>query len=94
MPTNKALRTWRDIALFLLGAGGFTHEVLIAGTERPTILLGCLALLGVPVFLRKDEGAQAAPAAQVAQAVMPPMSLPESLEERAAREAREGTPEL
>lgn len=87
MLTNRALKTWRDIALFLLGAGGFIHEVLIAGTERPTILLGCLALLGVPVFLRKDEGAAAGQVAKAVAAGTPPQS---SREGPAGGEAREG----
>lgn len=41
--------------MFLLGLAGFAHEVLINGPERPTLLLACLALMGVPFFLKKDE---------------------------------------
>jgi hypothetical protein len=57
----------RDPAFFLLGAGTFIHEVTIQSSERPTILAASLALMGVPVFLRKDEAAaQAAKEAPVA----------------------------
>jgi hypothetical protein len=52
---SNGYRNLRDITLFLLGAGGFIHEVLATGTERPTILFTCLALMGVPAFLRSDE---------------------------------------
>lgn len=41
--------------MFLIGAWGFQHEVLITKGERPTLLLGALALMGLPIFLRKDE---------------------------------------
>lgn len=42
--------------MFLMGSAGFIHEILIRGPERPTLLLACLALMGVPFFMRKDEG--------------------------------------
>jgi hypothetical protein len=45
----------RDLAMFVLGGGGFVHELLITQAERPTLLLACLALMGLPIFLRKDE---------------------------------------
>lgn len=41
--------------MFVMGLSGFAHEVLIRGPERPTLLLACLALMGVPFFMRKDE---------------------------------------
>jgi hypothetical protein len=52
---NNGHRNLRDIALFVLGAGGFIHEVLSAGSERITVLFACLALMGVPTILRSDE---------------------------------------
>lgn len=52
MLTPKQLR---DVAMFVVGAGGFIHEVVATHAERPTVLLGCLALMGLPVFLRRDE---------------------------------------
>lgn len=48
-------RLLRDVAMFLMGAAGFFHELLTMGPERPTILLACLALMGFPIFLRRDE---------------------------------------
>ncbi len=47
-------KTARDLTMFLAGLGGFGHEVAARG-ERPTLLLACLALMGVPFLLRKDE---------------------------------------
>lgn len=41
--------------MFVLGMGGFLHEVAITHGERPTLLLACLALMGLPIFLRTDE---------------------------------------
>lgn len=46
----------RDTAMFVTGLLGFAHEILLRGPERPTLLLACLALMGVPFFIRKDEG--------------------------------------
>jgi hypothetical protein len=48
-------RITRDGLLFILGAAGFLHELIITQGERPTLLLGCMALMGLPVFLRSDE---------------------------------------
>jgi hypothetical protein len=48
-------RVTRDGLLFILGATGFLHELIITQGERPTLLLGCLALMGLPVFLRTDD---------------------------------------
>lgn len=48
-------RVGRDTVLFVLGAAGFVHELLTAGVERPTLLLLCGAMMGLPVFLRADE---------------------------------------
>jgi hypothetical protein len=67
-------RLIRDATMFVLGLATFIHEVLTTGAERPTILLGALALMGVPAFLRKDEagalagkGGPGAPAATPAE---------------------------
>jgi len=48
-------RLTRDTILFALGAFGFLHEVLTVGLERPTLLLICAGMMGLPVFLRADE---------------------------------------
>lgn len=44
-----------------MGAGGFLHELIITNGERPTLLLACFALMGVPLFLRSDEKKQPPP---------------------------------
>lgn len=41
--------------MFALGAWGFHHEVTVANADRPTLVLASLALMGLPIFLRKDE---------------------------------------
>lgn len=45
----------RDAILFLGGFGGFVHELLAHGPERPYILLVCVSMMGLPAFLRYDE---------------------------------------
>ena len=54
-PRQRRRRITRDGLLFILGAGGFLHEVLITHGERPTLLLACFALMGVPLFLQRVE---------------------------------------
>lgn len=49
------VRIIRNLATFGLGAFGWIHEVLSSGTERVTIIVACFALMGVPLFLGKDE---------------------------------------
>jgi hypothetical protein len=41
--------------MFIMGAGGFVHELIVQEAERPTLLLASLALMGLPVFLARDE---------------------------------------
>lgn len=45
------LRFTRDLAMFLLGGAAFTYETLTGG-DRPNILYGALALMGVAAYLR------------------------------------------
>lgn len=45
----------RDTVLFIAGLGGFVHELLAHGPERPYILLVCVSMMGLPAFLRFDE---------------------------------------
>lgn len=62
LPTDAGLwgivkwKNVRDISMFTTGLGGFAHEVIAKGPERPTLLLACLALMGVPFMIRKDKG--------------------------------------
>lgn len=37
--------------MFVLGAGGFVHELFTTGIERPFILTASLALMGLPFVL-------------------------------------------
>ena len=48
-------RDIRAVILFGLGAWGFHHEIITVNAERPTLVLACLALMGLEVFLRRDE---------------------------------------
>lgn len=45
----------RNLTMFVAGLSGFVHEVVVTDGERPTLLLACLALMGVPFFLSRDE---------------------------------------
>jgi hypothetical protein len=51
-------RGTRDVVFLVAGLIGFLHEVfLVHGPfERPVITGASLALMGVPLFLRADEG--------------------------------------
>jgi hypothetical protein len=52
-------RLSRDTILFTAGLVGFAHEVIFGtASERPTLLLVCAAMMGLPVFLRADEKRQ------------------------------------
>lgn len=44
-------RLSRDLAMFMLGGAAFTYETL-SGTDRPNVLYGALALMGVAAYLR------------------------------------------
>jgi hypothetical protein len=41
--------------MFVVGLGGFIHEVAIAQAERPMIIAACCALMGLPFVLRGEE---------------------------------------
>ena len=51
----KVPKIGRDSVLFFAGLAGIYHEVVIAKVERPTILLLCATMVGLPAFLRSDE---------------------------------------
>ena len=55
MTKRQRTRFTRDWFLRGLGAGGFCFLLLSSGTERPTYMLACLALMGVPSMLQRDE---------------------------------------
>lgn len=50
-----APKRFRDWLMFGFGGLGFAHEVIVTKGERPMLLAACLALMGLPIFLRKDE---------------------------------------
>lgn len=52
---KRRLKVGRDSLLFLSGLVFSAHEVFIAQVERPSILVFCAMLLGLPAFLRLDE---------------------------------------
>jgi hypothetical protein len=45
----------RDTILFAAGLSGIVYETLRAGAERPSLLMIFGGMMGLPVFLRKDE---------------------------------------
>jgi hypothetical protein len=53
--SRLSARAVRELATFLLGAGGFAHELLVAPTERPFIISASLALMGLPFVLRGED---------------------------------------
>jgi hypothetical protein len=48
-------RITRDIVLFVGGLLGVAHETLLGSGERPFLLAIFGGMLGLPVFLRRDE---------------------------------------
>jgi hypothetical protein len=46
----------RDVVLFAAGLFGVAYETVFAPSPDPTLLLVFGAMLGLPIFLRKDEG--------------------------------------
>lgn len=42
----------RDLVMFVLGAAVYINEAFITHTDRPNILYGSLALMGVAAYLR------------------------------------------
>lgn len=54
-PTFIQIRT---AILFVCGLAGVAYETLVAGGDRPTLLILFAAMLGLPLFLRTDEKLQ------------------------------------
>lgn len=50
---SKRLFTWAN-GLRALGAGGFVLLLLESGVERPTYMIACLALMGLPNAIQFD----------------------------------------
>lgn len=58
-PTPQPKQKWRlklsrDIVLFVAGLAGVLHETVFQNGERPTLLLLYAAMMGLPLYLRKN----------------------------------------
>lgn len=51
----SAARVSRDTILFVGGLAGLTYETVIASTEKPTLIIAFVGMLGLPLFIRGDE---------------------------------------
>lgn len=49
------LKITRDLVLFTGGLLGVIHETLLTDGERQSLLILFAGMMGLPVFLRKDE---------------------------------------
>lgn len=54
MRRRQQFRLSRDVILFATGLLGVLHETLIAQGERPSLLILFAAMLGLPLYLRKN----------------------------------------
>lgn len=52
------VKIFRDLVIFGLGCFGFIHELFREGAERPQILIGSFAAMGLPFIIRGDEKRQ------------------------------------
>lgn len=52
---KQRIRFTRNGLLFVMGAFGWIHEVLMRSDERTTIIIACFALMGVPLMMHADE---------------------------------------
>lgn len=50
------LRMTRSGVLFAVGLLGVFHETVINEVDRPTLLLLFAAMIGLPAFIRQDQG--------------------------------------
>lgn len=53
-----APRITRDGILFVGGLIGVAHEMLFSTVERPSLLIVFAGMMGLPVFLRRDDSEQ------------------------------------
>lgn len=51
----------RDIVLFVAGLLGVLHETLFTNGDRQFLLIIFAGMMGLPVFIRKDEMSSAPP---------------------------------
>lgn len=55
MTTKRKLRLSHNSVLFLSGLAGMAYTTIQDGTERPTLILAFLGMMGVAGPLRLDE---------------------------------------
>lgn len=55
MHRPRSVNPARDWILFFGGMAGVAHETLVSNVERPTLLILFGGMMGLPVFLRRDE---------------------------------------
>lgn len=56
--TTAQRRRWRisrDSIIFTAGLSGFIYQIVNNGIERPTYMIACLFMMGVPAFLKMDD---------------------------------------
>jgi hypothetical protein len=51
---TRRVRFSRDAILFFAGLAGVIHETLFAVTDRPDLLLLFAAMMGLPLYLRRN----------------------------------------
>lgn len=52
---RRRLRISRDSIIFTAGLAGFIYQITNNGIERPTYMIACLFMMGVPAFLKMDD---------------------------------------
>lgn len=66
---GKDARTW---LLFIGGLAGVAYETLVSGGERPYLLVIFASMMGLPLFLRRDEPPGPPPGLPHAMPPLPP----------------------
>jgi hypothetical protein len=75
----------RDLILFVAGLAGVVYETVVVKIDRPTLLIVFSGMMGLPVFLRRDEKDPPNDPPQ-----QPPSSTPDSSSSSGATSGAEG----
>lgn len=54
-PRKRQSRITRDLILFVGGFAGIVYETLVERADRPALLAVFAGMLGLPLYLRRDE---------------------------------------
>jgi ABC-type xylose transport system permease subunit len=54
-PRRKGSRITRDMVLFVGGLLGILYETVVEQIDRPALLAVFAGMLGLPIYLRRDE---------------------------------------